>query len=110
MELQKRRQEETNERKNAVEAYVYSLRGKLADSLAPFATEAEATRVNEKLNATEVGPCFLRRYALLPQCDQQSGLGARSGCTWHDTHAQSLTCTTAAPTGQAGSEWHLASS
>ena len=54
MELQKRRQEETNERKNAVEAYVYSLRGKLSDSLAPYATEAEAARVNDRLNATEV--------------------------------------------------------
>ena len=54
MELQKRRQEETNEKKNAVEAFVYSLRGKLADSLAPFATEAEASRINEVLQATEV--------------------------------------------------------
>lgn len=54
MELQKRRQEETNERKNAVEAFVYSLRGKLADTLAPFATEAEAARIGEVLQATEV--------------------------------------------------------
>ena len=65
MELQKRRQEETNERKNAVEAYVYSLRGKLADSLAPFATEAEAARINDKLNATEVrSPAMTLRVAL----------------------------------------------
>lgn len=35
-------QEETNERKNALEAYVYDLRNKLYDTLAPFVREVGA--------------------------------------------------------------------
>ncbi len=76
MELQKRRQEETNERKNAVEAFVYSLRGKLADALAPFATQAEAARIGEALQATEVraaGRCLPTQTLLKPQSSLPSG-------------------------------------
>lgn len=54
LELQKKRQDEANERKNAVEAYVYMLRNHLSDKLAQFVTESEQTSVSEKLNQTEV--------------------------------------------------------
>lgn len=54
IELQKKRQDETNERKNAVEAYVYGLRNQLSDALAPFVTEQEQATVSDKLNQTEV--------------------------------------------------------
>lgn len=54
IELQKKRQDETNERKNAVEAYVYGLRNQLSDQLAPFVTEQEQATVSDKLNQTEV--------------------------------------------------------
>lgn len=54
LELQKKRQDEANERKNAVEAYVYSLRNHLSDKLAQFVTESEQASVSEKLNQTEV--------------------------------------------------------
>lgn len=59
IELQKKRQDETNERKNAVEAYVYGLRNQLSDQLAPFVTEQEQSTVSDKLNQTEVrtAPC-----------------------------------------------------
>jgi hypothetical protein len=53
--LQKKRQDETNERKNAVEAYVYTLRNHLSDKLAQFVTESEQASISEKLNETEVG-------------------------------------------------------
>jgi heat shock protein 4 len=54
IELQKKRQDETNERKNAVEAYVYGLRNQLSDALAQFVTEQEQATVSDKLNQTEV--------------------------------------------------------
>ena len=54
MALQDRVQEETNEKKNALEAYIYSLRGKLAEQLAPFASEAERTSLGELLDNLEV--------------------------------------------------------
>lgn len=54
MALQDRVQEETSERKNALEAYIYSLRNKLADSLASYVTETEAETTRQKLDAAEV--------------------------------------------------------
>lgn len=54
IQLQKKRQDETNERKNGVEAYMYSLRNQLSDALAPFVTEQEQATVSDKLNQTEV--------------------------------------------------------
>ncbi|KAK9827583.1 hypothetical protein WJX81_000587 [Elliptochloris bilobata] len=51
--LQDRRQEETNEKKNALEAYVYSLRDKLAVQLRPFATESEVASLTELLDHME---------------------------------------------------------
>lgn len=43
--LQAKVQEETNERKNALEAYVYSLRNKLYDVLAPYVTEGDKAKI-----------------------------------------------------------------
>jgi heat shock protein 4 len=37
-------QEETNERKNALEAYVYDLRNKLCDNLTAYVREVGASR------------------------------------------------------------------
>ena len=57
LELQKKRQDETNERKNAVEAYVYMLRNQLSDALSQYVTEQEQSSISSKLTDTEVG-CF----------------------------------------------------
>lgn len=54
MALQDRVQEETNERKNALEAYIYSLRNKLADSLADYVTDAERADLSGRLEKAEV--------------------------------------------------------
>lgn len=59
MALQDRVQEETSERKNALEAYIYSLRNKLSDTLAPYVTEAESENVRQRLDAAEVTAVFL---------------------------------------------------
>ena len=54
LELQKKRQDETNERKNAVEAYVYMLRNQLSDALSQYVTEQEQSSISSKLTDTEV--------------------------------------------------------
>ncbi len=56
IELQKKRQDETNERKNAVEAYVYMLRNQLSDALSQYVTEQEQSSISSKLTDTEVRP------------------------------------------------------
>jgi heat shock protein 4 len=53
MALQDRVMEETKERKNAVEEYVYSMRSKVSDALAPFAEPAVAEQFSKLLNDTE---------------------------------------------------------
>lgn len=54
IELQKKRQDETNERKNAVEAYVYMLRSQLSDALSQYVTEQEQSSISNRLTETEV--------------------------------------------------------
>lgn len=54
MALQDKIQEETSERKNALEAYIYSLRNKLCDRLAEYVTSEEKADLNQKLEAAEV--------------------------------------------------------
>ena len=54
IELQKKRQDETNERKNAVEAYVYMLRNQLSDALSGFVTEQEQSSISSTRTDTEV--------------------------------------------------------
>lgn len=44
---------ETEDRKNALEEYIYDLRGKLDDIYAPFASEEEKTKLHDLLNKTE---------------------------------------------------------
>ncbi|GMM36984.1 adenyl-nucleotide exchange factor [Saccharomycopsis crataegensis] len=44
---------ETEERKNALEEYIYELRGKLDDIYAPFASEQEKTKLQGLLTKTE---------------------------------------------------------
>lgn len=44
---------ETAEQKNAVESYVYDMRSKLHESLAPFATEQSRTQFSQLLEQTE---------------------------------------------------------
>jgi heat shock protein 4 len=53
MQLQDKVIEETKEKKNAVEAYVYSMRNKLYDRLEPYVTEAEKSTLSSKLQQTE---------------------------------------------------------
>ena len=53
MALQDRVMEETKERKNAVEEYVYSMRSKVTTSLADFATPAASEAFGKLLNDTE---------------------------------------------------------
>ena len=54
MALQGRIQEQTNEAKNALEAYIYSTRSKLADPWADFATDSERSSLGERLTTMEV--------------------------------------------------------
>jgi heat shock protein 4 len=50
---QARVQNETNDAKNALEAYIYSLRNKLYDALSPFIREEAKTQLLEKLETLE---------------------------------------------------------
>lgn len=54
MALQDRVQEETSERKNKLEAYIYSLRNKLSEALVEYVTDAEREDVSQRLEAAEV--------------------------------------------------------
>ena len=47
-------QQETADRKNELEAYVYSLRGKLADSLSSYAPAPVREALTQRLNDMEV--------------------------------------------------------
>ncbi|KAG2501566.1 hypothetical protein HYH03_000072 [Edaphochlamys debaryana] len=53
MQAADRLQEETNERKNALEGYVYELRNKLSDAYAPFIKPADREALSAQLNAME---------------------------------------------------------
>nr|XP_043623081.1 heat shock 70 kDa protein 14 [Erigeron canadensis] len=53
MALQDRVMEETKDKKNAVEAYVYDMRNKLHDKLHEFVTESEREQLIAKLQQTE---------------------------------------------------------
>eukprot|EP00270_Netrium_digitus_P013017 TRINITY_DN4290_c0_g1_i1.p1 TRINITY_DN4290_c0_g1~~TRINITY_DN4290_c0_g1_i1.p1 ORF type:complete len:899 (+),score=285.06 TRINITY_DN4290_c0_g1_i1:317-3013(+) len=53
MALQDRVMEETKEKKNSVEAYVYEMRNKLYDKLGAYATESEKEAILAKLQQTE---------------------------------------------------------
>ena len=61
MALQDRVQEETSERKNALEAYIYSLRNKLSDVLTPYVTEEDRAALLDRLEKAEVRPPPLLR-------------------------------------------------
>lgn len=54
MALQGRIQEQTNETKNALEAFIYATRSKLSDPWYSYATEAERTNLSQKLEKMEV--------------------------------------------------------
>lgn len=54
MALQDKVQEETSERKNKLEAYIYSLRNKLSEQLVEYVTDAEREDVSQRLEAAEV--------------------------------------------------------
>lgn len=53
--VQDRLQRETNDKKNDLEAYIYSLRNKLSDVLADYAPESIKGSLLQKLNDMEVG-------------------------------------------------------
>ena len=55
MALQDKVQEATNEAKNALEAYVYSLRNKLYDQLSDYVTDDFKESTSRKLEQMEVG-------------------------------------------------------
>jgi hypothetical protein len=61
MALQDKVQEETSERKNKLEAYIYSLRNKLSESLVEYVTDAEREDVSQRLEAAEVSPASRKR-------------------------------------------------
>lgn len=44
---------DTEDRKNALEEYIYEMRAKLDEELAPFASEQEKAKLNKKLDAAE---------------------------------------------------------
>ena len=54
MALQDRVQEQTNEAKNALEAYVYSLRNKMYDALSEFVTDDWKESTSKQLEQMEV--------------------------------------------------------
>ena len=54
MALQDRVQEQTNEAKNALEAYVYGLRNKLYDQLSDFVTDDFKESTSKRLEQMEV--------------------------------------------------------
>ena len=54
MALQDRVQEQTNEAKNALEAYVYGLRNKLYDALSDYVTDDFKESTSKKLEQMEV--------------------------------------------------------
>lgn len=58
--MQDRLQRETNDKKNDLESYIYSLRNKLSDVLADFAPESIKGTLMQQLNDMEVrcAPCF----------------------------------------------------
>ncbi len=55
MALQDKVQDATNEAKNALEAYVYSLRNKLYDHLSDYVTDDFKESTSRKLEQMEVG-------------------------------------------------------
>lgn len=57
MALQDRVQEQTNEAKNALEAYVYGLRNKLYDQLSEFVTDDFKESTSKRLEQMEVPFC-----------------------------------------------------
>jgi heat shock protein 4 len=54
---------DTEDKKNALEEYIYENRGKIDDLYAPFASEEEKSKVKKALEAAEVG--FLDRFMAL---------------------------------------------
>lgn len=54
MALQDRVQEQTNEAKNALEAYVYGLRNKLYDQLSEYVTDDFKESTSKRLEQMEV--------------------------------------------------------
>lgn len=53
MEAADKLSQETADRKNAVESYVYAMRGKISDNLSSFATEQEKSTLSKLLDETE---------------------------------------------------------
>lgn len=47
---------DTEEKKNELETYIYEMRNKIDDQYSEFASDAEKTKLKEKLEASEV--CF----------------------------------------------------
>lgn len=45
---------DTEDRKNALEEFIYEMRGKIDDLYADFASDAEKTKIKQVLEATEV--------------------------------------------------------
>jgi heat shock 70kDa protein 4 len=50
---------DTEDRKNALEEYIYDMRGKLDDIYADYASEDEKTKLRAMLDAAEVSPHIL---------------------------------------------------
>ena len=82
-------QEETNDAKNALEAYIYGLRNQLHDRLAPYVQEDAKSALLARLDDLEVGPgqagvysCLAhhncRTTALLP-CPGRTGVDPGAG-------------------------------
>ncbi len=93
MALQDKIQEETNEVKNSLEAYIYSLRGKLADAYAEYSTEQERSTASAQLEKMEVtlllSPSWLAK--LFSLCVLSKSVGRH--CL-HHKHCQRWTALT----------------
>jgi hypothetical protein len=67
--VQDRLQRETNDKKNDLESYIYSLRNKLSDVLADYAPESMKSSLLQTLNDMEVrtpGLCYVVSLQLVP--------------------------------------------
>ena len=78
--MQDRLQRETNDKKNDLESYIYSLRNKLSDVLADYAPESMKSSLMQTLNDMEVrapGLCCTALLQLAPPANLADAMVTR---------------------------------
>jgi len=79
---------DTEEKKNELETYIYEMRNKIDDQYSEFASDAEKTKLKEKLEASEVRfhPVLLTHMITLTE---RTGLALRRGRRQHQGRLRS---------------------